>query len=305
MNARFPRYILPILFAAVLAAGCDNTFEPKAEFEERLVVFAILDKSAPKQIVRLESTYDAEFTNPDQAKEKRTIRDVDVIMNDGFGSYRFEREAIVEENGDTSYIWVNEDLDPREGRSYNLRVIRDGETIAIADAQVPSRSFIRMSVRTGASSAKGVNVSAGAISTSATPQGYYFRLWVLGTADVDGEIRVIRQEVPYAYNDATGEFLLPKPVRASEISFPVDYVQNAKSDLLTQYPSATNFIVMAIGYTMDVNFYNYYKTVRGFDDPVTVRQDRPDITNITNGIGVFGATVADTIARTYNSFIGS
>ena len=56
-------------------------------------------------------------------------------------------------------------------------------------------------------------------------------------------------------------------------------------------------------YGLENNFYSYYKIVRGFDDPLSVRLDRPDISFIDGGLGVFGGMVSDSMVYNYYRFI--
>ena len=45
--------------------------------------------------------------------------------------------------------------------------------------------------------------------------------------------------------------------------------------------------------SLDDNLYNYYLLVQGFNDPYSVRLDRPFFSNVTDGYGIFGSITAD------------
>jgi len=300
-------YSIGFLFVSILMiAGCDNSFDPKSEFKEQLVVYAILTKSQSEQVVRLESTYDAELTNPKNAKEKRIISDADVYISDGRAEYKFEKRTITGSDGREKYVWVNSEMIPTEIRNYKMRIVSNKKTLATAEMQVPSRPYLVMNLQSpGSGLTGGVLVRAGSVSAAAPPKGFYFRLYVTGEAVIGSETTIVREEVPYAYNPevaANEGYVFPSPSRNSEIVFPPDYVNRVKDHLLSTY-GAQNLRLVAIGISMDANFYNYYKVVRGFDDPVSVRQDMPNITNISGGLGVFGAMTIDTVQKAYSEVI--
>ena len=46
------------------------------------------------------------------------------------------------------------------------------------------------------------------------------------------------------------------------------------------------------------NVYNYYNTVNEFRDPVSVRLDEPDYSNVSGGWGMFGAYTLDSLTYT-------
>ena len=60
---------------------------------------------------------------------------------------------------------------------------------------------------------------------------------------------------------------------------------------------------MGVAYSLDQYLYSFFKLARGFDDPVSVRQDRPDITNVQNGVGIFGAVFPDSVRTRFSSVI--
>ena len=56
---------------------------------------------------------------------------------------------------------------------------------------------------------------------------------------------------------------------------------------------------------LDWNLTYYMQSVKGYDDPYTVRLDKPDWTNIVNGYGVFGAIRLDSAIFSIPSIINT
>jgi hypothetical protein len=50
---------------------------------------------------------------------------------------------------------------------------------------------------------------------------------------------------------------------------------------------------------VDQNWYDYYNTVRKFQDPNSIRLDQPDFTNLSRGYGLFGAFTVDSLVHDY------
>ena len=115
---------------------------------------------------------------------------------------------------------------------------------------------------------------------------------------IDNEEVEFRLEVPDGVDGTTGEYYYTKPTRSPDVIFHHNLILDTRARLGDE-AGVIGREILAVAYTMDDAFYAYYKTVRGFDDPVSVRQDKPNVSNIEGGIGVFGANVADSLRTIY------
>ncbi len=304
---RLTRILTLLLVAGSVSAiltttGCDNTFSPKAGYEEQLVVFAVLDPTQAAQIVRIETTYDAEGTTPDKPIGKRTIDSARVVIGDDRQEWTLRDTLVDIGGGQVKKVWYTRAFKPQEARTYRLTVDVPGTPRITSTVSVPSKAYVQIVPPLLTASKRGVEVRSSVTSVVAPPKGYYFRLWVVGRITVNGEVKEIRREVPTRYEGPDRTPIYSEPARESVTVFSTDAVVDMKS-LLEGRDGATNIQVQATAYTMDAYLYNYFQTVRGFDDPVSVRQDKPDVTNIRGGVGVFGALVADSVRSSYVSVI--
>jgi hypothetical protein len=286
-------FLFPLL---LLSAACDNSFSPKTDYNDRIVVFCILDRDAPQQIVRLESTYDAELTSPDKPVGKKDIEQAVVSIRNDAGVHTFRDTVITMQDGSSKKIWVNNTLRPVEGREYILLVDVPGYERISARATVPSRAFLLMQSADG-----GVRLSA-VQNVAAPPTAYYFRMWVVGTRTEGGVSTEVRREVPLRYNSITGEYEYGGPSRQALEFFPTGGIVHAQG-LLRDLDGVVGRDVVATAYSLDQYLYSYYQLARGFDDPTSYRLDKPDITNIVNGVGIFGAMVSDSVKARYNIIV--
>ncbi|MBI5645920.1 MAG: DUF4249 family protein [Ignavibacteriae bacterium] len=307
MNTRFrfsiSRMLLPALLAvAALLPSCDNSFTPKSDYKERIVVFCVLEPSAPYQMVRLETTYDAATTNPDDALPKRRIDSAIVRINTDRRSYLFTDTLIDVGGGELRRVWISRAFVPAAGASYTMTVQVPGMSTISAAVQVPGRPYLDLDTPNPSAGRLGVTLRAGAISAQAPPKGFYFRLYVEGEAVVNGKTVKLRREVPLRVDNANNDTTWSSPIRSSSLSFSVDHIADVKTRL-ENVDGARNMQIIGFGYSLDTFIYSYFQTVRGFDDPVSVRQDRPDVTNIVGGVGIFGAIVRDTLSKPYVTVI--
>jgi len=289
--------IFILSFVSVLLTGCEDEFSPKAPYQERVVVFSVLDPDAPYQVVRLESTFDAELSDPGSRTGQREITEATVEVRSSRGDvYSFRDTLITLEDGSRKKVWINHALTPVEGQVFTLKVNVPGFEEITAETRVPSRSYVRLQ-----GSVNGIKVSA-VPNTAYPPSAWHFRLWVVGTKNVDGTDIEVRREVPVRFDNNASEWLFTEPSRNTEALFPLFNVERTYSDLRS-IDSVAGRDVVATAYSLDVYVYSYYKLVRGFDDPVSVRQDRPDVSNVRNGVGIFGAMYSDSIRTRYSALV--
>lgn len=293
-----------------LVSGCQNSFSPKSDYDPRLVIYAVLDRGKTTQMVRIESTYDAEITNPDQPKEKRPIEKATVYVEYDRIRYYFRDTLLTVTdmvNGVpvsvSKKVWINSDLPILPAQSYQLSVAVEGYPSVDAITLTPNRPYVTMLVRSFESGARNLEIAATTSATSPQTKGYYYQLWVTAKRVVDGNVVQLRFPVRYSVDPAL-QSEKDRVARAEKTEFAVEMVQQAYQNLLP-YQDAYDIQVVAKVWTMDVNMYNYFKTVRGFDDPVSVRQDRPDVTNLRNGFGIFGGICTDSVSISYITLIGN
>ncbi len=288
-------------FFSIISSSCDNSFSPKEPFTRHVVVFAVLDKTAPYQTVRLEATYDAALTNPDQPLNKMVITDATVTIRSDRRLYQLYDTLFDQPGGSPKKVWITRDLIPVEGTTYYLDVKVPGFDEIKASTTVPGQPYLQMQQTILGQSIGGVQVFSGAVSSS-TPKGYYFRLWVTGEKEVGGNTVVKRIEIPSGFDVTTKSEIYPAPSRDNLVFFPMANIVSKRTQLIAG-DTLSSIKLVAQGYTFDTFLYSYYKITRGFQDPVSVRQDSPDVSNITNGVGIFGALTTDSILARYSDII--
>ena len=287
---------LTILLLFPLLTACDNDFSPKADYEEKIVVFSVLDRTAAYQVVRLERTFDADNTDPSSMITPDPVTEATVSIATSRRNYVFRDTLFTLGDGSKKKVWINRDLVPAEGTDYTLTVDVPGFKRITAVTQVPSRAYTQVQVVNG-----GVRLAA--VPTTAYPaSGYYFRLWVVGKKTIDGQQVDFRREVPSRLDPQTGQFEFTEPTRDKSVTFSNGNLLRVHTEMRT-IDSVSGSDVVGIAYSLDQFIYSYYKLARGFEDPVSVRQDRPDISNLQGGVGIFGAIYPDSVRVKFSSVV--
>ena len=170
----------------------------------------------------------------------------------------------------------------------------DGFPAITATTVVPSSPQVRLRVYHTDRSIDSLYVYSNVNTWVVPPKGHYFQLELVrdeGAPDF-AQKRVI---VPYDFNPETNKFIYPSVNRETSIAYTKFYVHEALRQLTGSIEDFAGVYAVASMYSIGTDFYNYYKVVRGFDDPRTVRLDLPDYSNIEGARGVFGSVYRDTL----------
>ncbi|MDT8323757.1 MAG: DUF4249 family protein, partial [Bacteroidota bacterium] len=299
------RQALTLLFAAALfgfalfPVGCDNDFSPKTEFKSQIAVFCILDPAQEYQSVLLARSYDAELGITLRPLTTKEVQEATVRIIGGGKTYDFRDTVVTLDGGGTRTAWINRELMPRHETDYRLQVDVPGETQLRGAVTMPSRIYVRVE-RIRVDTGKGnVRVHPGVTGFAVPPDAFYFRLWSETWKRLPGgDTLKSRLEIPL-YGVADGGWVYPAPARTAETIYQPGVISQIVKSNEQPGDSVIARRLVAHGYAMDRQFYSYYKIARGFDDPLSVRLDSPDLSFIEGGLGVFGGMVSGTVLAVF------
>ncbi|MFA6235292.1 MAG: DUF4249 family protein [Bacteroidota bacterium] len=295
--------LLICLAAALLCAACEDDFSPKSEFKKQLAVFAVLDAAQPMQVVRLSWSYDAELGRLSTPLTDKEVQEADVRVMQGGDVYVFHDTLITTPGGGSVRSWFNRDLHPLAEKEYRLQVTVADHPVITSTISLPSRLYVRADLVRPDTGVDAIRVYHGLAAFVNKPAAFYFRLFVEITKWNPGGTTVQRLEIPLRHIATTDTWVYPKPERKEEISFSSGMLREIAEGILLPGDSIATRRVIVKVYGLETNFYGYYKIVRGFDDPLSMRIDTPDISFIDGGLGVFGGMVSDSIFYNYYRFI--
>jgi len=291
-----------LLFAASLTS-CDNSFSPKAEYKEQLVVFSVLDNAEATHYVRLETTYDSEIGGEPIPINPKEITEATVTVTGDGRVISFRDTLLPDETGNSKHLWYTTQLHPREDMTYRLDVHARGFDPLFSHSTVPGKLYVRAQRVVSDTGSDVVRVEPGVTIFKNPPRGFLFRLWVIIKKNINGTFQEVRREVPSFFDSKNNIIVKPTPTSTKTAFFSASAINYTLKQLAAGDTTVREKQLLAVGYAMDNNFYSYYKVVRGFDDPVTVRIDNPNISFINGGLGVFGSILSDSIRYNYRYLV--
>ena len=296
--------LVSILAAVLLGTACENDFSPKTEIEKKIAVFCVLDAAQDYQTVLIFRSYDAELGIPLEPLTSKEVTEADVRIMGGGETYQFHDTLLTDGGGAPRHAWISHQLKPQHEKRYRLEIRIPDEEVLKAETTLPSRLYAR-AIRVRADTGRGhVSVSHGVTAFSVPPAAFYYRAWAETWKLLpNGDTLRPRIEIPL-YITSTGDTrIYAAPTRSDETIYTPSMIEIVMRENEVESDSVIGRKLVVHGYGMDEGFYKYYKVVRGFDDPVSVRLDMPDLSFIEGGLGVFGSMSADSAVAGIFSFI--
>jgi hypothetical protein len=142
-----PGSLIGIAVALASLTSCDNSFNPNAPFQPRMVVYSVLRTDSDTQYVRVYSTYNPPDNDPTKNPDEISVNDAQVsIEGEGGATINFRLMTIP--RPDTSrYLssikaYVAYPFRPQEGKRYSLMVSSPTYGVATATTVVPNRGSV-------------------------------------------------------------------------------------------------------------------------------------------------------------------
>jgi hypothetical protein len=274
-----------IIFYGIFFSCCKNDFTPYGEFEEKLVVYAILDSRLPDHIVKVQRSF---FYESDTNYKSKIPNNIKVTISNSTGTYTLKDTTI---EGVTNYaVFCLSDHIIGRGDDYSIRVTADDYLPATASIISPVDRSINLIINN-------LNVVAYWGSTNENAAGHAYHMYIYYNVIDGNKIDSQRIEVPneLIINDIDTTFIYPELSSAITTTYYNNTISYTLSKIRTLYPDEQVIIkkCMIIILSFDENLYSYYYSIQRFNDPYSLRLDAPFYSNINNGYGVFGVVTTD------------
>ncbi len=296
-----------------VSTGCNDQFNPNGPYSETLVVYAVLSSPGTVQYVRVYSTYPPPG-DLNYAPGDNQVTDAVVTVTQGNTTYQFtpttvpRRDTSHYHSSIVAYVAHNFSLTPNA--SYALTVTSPSHGSASANATALYDAGIALPLP-GAVQNPDLGTDIQVIVTpGVTTAAYVVRFFLDFRAVSTIESTGVRVEVPSGFQSppVSGQYVYPRPVaRGNGIPAPnlgdeiylfsAGTYKDFLSHLKQQFPTDTLQFQDAVFTVtqLDQSLFAYYNVINGFPDQVSIRLEVPDYTNISNGLGVFGASTVDSV----------
>jgi hypothetical protein len=306
---------LSILLTLAIA-GCDDSFNPKASFQPRMVIYSVLNAESDTQFVRIYSSYDSPDNDPLKNLVEKPVTDASVTITDGVRTYNL-RDTVIQRPEKDRYqsdihAYYAYPFRPKRDRTYKLVVFSGEHGASEATLTVPGRGEILILNPSVVDSPWDSDDPSVNVQVDISPNTKGVRVILVVEYEVLGahgwEVRrrevpvsmviVDRQLLQYAvtWPEVVGR-LAEAGVRGVQLQSFGRFAYRRTLEMICASSSYDMRFKNAIIYLVqfDENLYRNYQTANGFKDRYSIRLDERDFTNIKNGLGVFGCYTVDSL----------
>ena len=310
---RSGRYLFVVAASILQLSGCNETFEPKGPYAEKVVIYSILTTMSDTQYVRIYRTYDPSGFNPLEVSSDNAIDGAQVSVTGESETYQFHDTTIVRSDKSRYQTdikaYVAYGFSVVRGKTYSLRArIGDGSeyTTSInipADANILTNGFNSLAFPHLLSDDDLVSFR---IQLSSFTQGFIGQVFLEYDLFVDSTWTRTREEIPLGlrnfvdcrhFDSVYPQLQRRSGVQQEQLLYQVLNYKTILRKIWNVYGSNVRMkqVVFEL-MQFEPNLYNYYNIAHGFNDEFSIRTDVPDFTNILGAHGVFGAWTRQSLA---------
>jgi hypothetical protein len=298
--------------SSLIAIGCNQSLDARGPYQQKLVVYSILSARSDTSVVRVYTTYNPAGYDPLGNTTDADVPNASVVVTDDSSTYRLAQTVFprVDKSRYTSDLieYIAHPFNLRPGKAYHLAV-GSSQGNATASVIVPGEGAINANnpfiLKSPGKYTENIDAT---IYVTPPAFGYLVRIYVDYDVLVGQVLTHRRSEVPFSIAQVNGsdiQFNYPKLTRRGtgigqpniNVSFSLAAYSAFFGTLTSQY-GTNGFKITSATYIVtqvEENLYKYYNLANGFQDPYSIRTDLPDFSNITGGLGVFGAMVDDSV----------
>ena len=309
-----------LIICTVIGAGlmsCNQPFDPRSPLDQQLVVYSLLSTDRDAQFVRVNSNYMPSGFDASAYTGDNAVRDASVTLSSYGSTGVFHGTSIP--RPDTSryktpiFVYTMQPFIPRRGQAYQLVVQSPTMGSASATVVVPSKPSIvydpaSVTVLSNPLSARATSVAQFSVDLSSSAKGYSGHLYIYydvlkGSKWVEERVEVpfssSVKDTTYSLDWARYQDLTPTPQSNKIVlQFTAGYLSTIVKHLTKEQYVDTHLIYKWIVFVVlqaDQNFFSYFKSIRGYQDPLSIRLDQPVYSSINGAVGMVGAYSLDSV----------
>ena len=307
------RYLLLFICIAsiLISFSCDNSFNPKAPFKEQYVLNCIIRGDSASQIATLSKTYDVSGFDPNSNNIDPSISGAQVYLKWQGTLYQLRDSSIV--RTDTSKykgaikFYYTKAFKPAANDSIEIIAIPASGVLLSSKTKIP----YNVSFGTSPWYIKGDEIAFDFRWTANDLNVYYLpRMKIIYQKRNEIPVVTHSYEVPLDYSSINGNEVpvYPGLSPAAGIEFVRTNIDKAMLQV-SNGDNKSNYRFLRIDLELlifDQFLAGYISTTNGFLDNLSIRLDEPNYTNISGGLGIFGAYEYDVFQISFsNDYLGN
>lgn len=298
-------YII-VLAVFMFLTGCDDSFNPKSEYQEKYVLSSVIQGSTRGFNIGVEvyltKLYNVDGTNPYTNPDDPAVKNAVVQFLHRDKVYDLQLTTIQDGNpryNSDMFLYSTSVVSPRAGDSVYVRAILPDGTRLSSSIQFPRSLHFELNYPYVRGYTSNIDQSAFGDALNFSWKGaleeLYFPELVLNYQQlIDGKWVSKRVNVPSEILP-NGTKVYPEYVYDFDMGFKYDAIDRTVASLGEGLENKSEIKLVSLYFKLESferNLANYYSSTNGFLDSYSIRLDEEVFMNITGGLGIFGASIA-------------
>lgn len=305
-----------ILILGLFSFSCkEEEFNPNGELKDKYILACILRSDTTMQEAYVSRSFQVEGFDPKSNTQDPAVLGVDLRVWHKDTVYTF-RDSILNQNNSGTYaapgvIYLNRQFKPEPGAQVEIEALLSNGKRLKASTKMPS--LVNIDEAETDTLVPTPGKSAIAFGWTASDMNLYYvpRLSIIYFKKINGIDTRFLKPIPLSYVAKGGIEVPYFPGVSSQhkIVYDMAAIDRAMREISEGDEAKANYTILSIQVdilALDGNAGAYYSSGKTQSDGFTLKIDQADFTNISGGLGVFGAYTKSTFAMRFdNKYITS
>ncbi len=301
--------LIPLLLL-ILIIGCDESFSPKGEYQERYALFGIMRADTNYQVVTLYQSYNVPGLDPFENKLYPFIDGAYVrIWKNPDEVFVLSDSTIPASNlaryPDSAKFYYSDKLTPEKRDVIQIEALLPNGRRLKAETTVPKDITTDYSVTDRIIPVKGRSTIRIGWVPNEPNIIYSPKIVLVYKTEENGQLVLHNKEIPQKYFNIDGkeEPFFPQPTNERYIELDKIALDRALTEISEGDPDKSKYRIFTLItkiYVFDRNLSAFYSSSNKFGDQYSIRVDESDFTNVDGGFGVFGSYSEKSIVQFFD-----
>lgn len=316
------KLIIISLLATFIFNSCDDSVNPKSDFEEKYILSCIIRTDTTFQVATISHTYNIDGYDPITNTTDPFIKGARIKIYYNDSVYELKDTSMLRIGGGRyqtplNFYYTNK-LQPQYSLPIKIEALLPNGKLLKAESEAISLSTVFLHSTSNALPPQGgaskISFNWGELNVPVNSKGIYYspELVILYSYNSNGVKEKRQKKVPvYLLNTINGkEPVYPRIVTGIfDTNFEMEAINKAMEEISEGDPNKENYIIDKATFRllmMDAALATYYSLQKTFLDEFSVRVNQPDVSNIKGGLGIFGSySIKQVSVAIENNYISS
>lgn len=298
---RFIIYSIPLFLCS-----CDESFNPKTDFEEKYVLFGVVEYSPQTPSISLKAavlrTFDSEGFDPSVSHTDHSVQGCVITLTIGDKEFKLSEDSLrfVTQSFRPKYSYGVSGFSFTRNQELKLKAVLPNGKVLTSKTRIPEPlSLLEFSFPFNSGVHTKLNQfiwgDTWKINWDSYDDYLFFpRLTLNYWIKTDSSTKYKTAEIPLKYIKKNGrhEPVFPFYTWEKQTEYSFDCIDSVMTQISAGDTAKSRYIIHSMSFGMlefETNLSSYFSSTNGYLDNFSIRLDESVYTNISGGIGVFGA----------------